>query len=75
MAKWEYGVVYESSGSELSRQLNNMAKEGWEPILYSLATEPPSEGQESGDELHYVIIRRQPEQEAGVTFVGEREKE
>lgn len=60
MANWEYNVVSAHNRPHLADQLNDMAKEGWEPILYQLATAPPSGGQQSVAESHYVIIRRSP---------------
>lgn len=59
MAKWEYEVVSAHNRAHLSDQLNNVAKEGWEPILYQMTTAPRTSSA-GVDELHYVIIRRSP---------------
>ncbi len=63
MATWEVDVVAATNRGHLADQLNAMAKEGWEPILYQLFTEPPSGGQSNIKVSHYVIIRR-PDPEA-----------
>ncbi len=59
MATWEYDVVRGNNRSHLADQLKDGAEEGWEPILYQLATALRSSSQ-GVDELHYVIVRRSP---------------